>query len=122
MPWVLCDVTSRYALGQAMDLAFHGYSRDRKKGQEADQQIIVGLLPPERPIGVEGFAGNTADPGPGCASPEATKAVRLEAAGTDRRPRSLDRAYPRGSEARRLGMDPCARAASAKSCDNVQLF
>ena len=58
---LLCDVTSTYVEGKAMDLAKYGYSRDRKKGTT---QIVLGLLCNEAgcPVGVEVFAGNTADP------------------------------------------------------------
>lgn len=58
---VLCDVTSSYVEGRAMDLAKHGYCRDRKKGKK---QITIGLLTTDQgcPVAVEVFAGNTADP------------------------------------------------------------
>ena len=58
---LLCDVTSTYVEGKAMDLARHGYSRDKKKGKK---QIILGLLCNAEgcPVGVEVFAGNTSDP------------------------------------------------------------
>lgn len=58
---VLCDVTSTYLEGEALDLAAYGYSRDRKKGKK---QIIFGLLTNRNgcPVAVEVFSGNTADP------------------------------------------------------------
>ena len=58
---VLCDVTSTYVVGHGADLAEFGYSRDKKKGTK---QINFGLLCDKegRPVGVEVFSGNTADP------------------------------------------------------------
>ena len=58
---VLCDVTSTYVTGYGVDLAEFGYSRDKKKGMK---QINFGLLCDKdgRPIAVEVFPGNTADP------------------------------------------------------------
>jgi hypothetical protein len=58
---VLCDVTSTYVEGCHCPLARIGYSRDGKKGT---WQILFGLLCDwaGRPVAVEVFAGNTADP------------------------------------------------------------
>ena len=58
---VLCDVTSTYVEGCHCPLARIGYSRDGKKGT---WQILFGLLCDRagRPVAVEVFAGNTADP------------------------------------------------------------
>jgi hypothetical protein len=58
---VLCDVTSTYVEGCHCPVARIGYSRDGKKGT---WQIIFGLLCDRagRPVAVEVFAGNTADP------------------------------------------------------------
>lgn len=58
---VLYDLTSTYFEGQTCPLAQRGYSRDGKKGK---LQIVFGLLcdAEGRPVGVEVFEGNTADP------------------------------------------------------------
>ena len=58
---LLCDVTSTYVEGKALELAKYGYSRDRKKGKK---QIVLGLLCNAEgcPVGIEVFAGNTGDP------------------------------------------------------------
>ena len=58
---VLCDVTSTFVTGYAADLAEFGYSRDKKKGMK---QINFALLCDRegRPVAVEVFPGNTADP------------------------------------------------------------
>ncbi len=58
---VLCDVTSVYFEGSKCPLAKLGYSRDGKRGKP---QIVFGLLcdAEGRPVAVEVFAGNTADP------------------------------------------------------------
>ncbi len=58
---VLCDVPSPYVVGHGADLAAFGYCRDKKKGTK---QIHFGLLCDKagRPVGVEMFSGNTADP------------------------------------------------------------
>lgn len=58
---VLYDVTSTYVEGRHCPLARHGYSRDHRPDRS---QIVFGLLTDERgrPIAVEAFAGNTADP------------------------------------------------------------
>ena len=58
---VLYDLTSTYVEGTHCPLAAHGYSRDRRPDRA---QIVFGLLTDEagRPIAVEAFAGNTADP------------------------------------------------------------
>jgi hypothetical protein len=57
----LYDVTSSYFEGEHNALAAFGYNRDRKSGK---RQIVVGLLTDHegRPLSVEVFAGNTADP------------------------------------------------------------
>ncbi len=59
---VLCDVTSVYFEGAKCPLAKLGYSRDGKRGKP---QIVFALLcdAEGRPIAVEVFEGNTADPG-----------------------------------------------------------
>jgi len=58
---VLYDLTSTYVEGTHCPLAAHGYSRDHRPDRA---QIVFGLLTDERgrPIAVEAFAGNTADP------------------------------------------------------------
>ena len=58
---VLYDLTSTYFEGRACPLAHRGYSRDGKKGT---LQIEFGLLCDKdgRPVSVEVFEGNTADP------------------------------------------------------------
>ena len=58
---VLYDLTSTWYEGHTCPLATYGHSRDGKKGT---LQINFGLLcdPEGRPIAVEVFAGNTADP------------------------------------------------------------
>ncbi|MGH9267920.1 MAG: IS1634 family transposase, partial [Acidimicrobiales bacterium] len=58
---VLYDLSSSWMEGTHCPLAARGYSRDGKAGKE---QIEYGLMcdPAGRPIAVEVFAGNTADP------------------------------------------------------------
>jgi len=58
---VLYDVTSTYVTGKQCPLAAYGYSRDHRRDRE---QIVCGLVldGAGRPLGVEAFAGNTADP------------------------------------------------------------
>jgi len=58
---VLYDLSSSWMEGTTCPLAARGYSRDRKAGKT---QIEYGLLtdPEGRPVAVEVFAGNTADP------------------------------------------------------------
>ena len=58
---VLYDVSSSHLEGRCCPLAKRGYSRDGKKGT---RQIIYGLLcaPDGRPLAIEVFDGNTADP------------------------------------------------------------
>ena len=58
---VLYDLTSTWYEGHTCSLAAHGYSRDGKKG---NLQINFGLMCDRdgRPIAVEVFEGNTADP------------------------------------------------------------
>ena len=58
---LLYDVTSTYLEGRRCPLAAHGYSRDGKPGK---MQLVFGLLTSADgcPVGVEVFAGNTADP------------------------------------------------------------
>ena len=58
---VLFDVSSSYCEGQTSSLRKRGYSRDHRKDRP---QIVYGLLCDKdgRPIGVEVFPGNTADP------------------------------------------------------------
>jgi len=57
----LFDLSSSYVEGRACKLAARGYSRDQKVGKD---QIAYGLLtdPDGRPVAVEVFSGNTADP------------------------------------------------------------
>jgi Transposase DDE domain len=59
---VLYDVSSSYLEGRCCPLARHGHSRDHRPDR---LQIVYGLLCDRdgRPIAVEVFAGNTADPG-----------------------------------------------------------
>ena len=59
---VLYDVSSSYLEGRRCALARHGYSRDHRPDRP---QIVYGLLCDRdgRPIAVEVFDGNTADPG-----------------------------------------------------------
>lgn len=59
--FVLYDLTSSYVEGQCCALARRGYPRDKKKGK---LQIEYGLLCDfeGRPVSVEVFEGNTADP------------------------------------------------------------
>jgi len=58
---VLFDVSSSYYTGRKSTLVQHGYSRDHRGDRP---QIVYGLLcdPEGRPIAVEVFPGNTADP------------------------------------------------------------
>jgi Transposase DDE domain len=58
---VLYDVSSSYLEGRCCVLAQHGYSRDHRSDRP---QIVYGLLCDRdgRPIAVEVFDGNTADP------------------------------------------------------------
>ena len=55
------DLSSSYVEGHHCQLAARGYSRDKKVGKD---QIEYGLLtdPQGRPVAVEVFGGNTADP------------------------------------------------------------
>jgi transposase len=58
---VLFDVSSSYYTGHKSSLVTHGYSRDHRGDRP---QIVYGLLcdPEGRPIAIEVFSGNTADP------------------------------------------------------------
>lgn len=58
---VLYDLSSSYVEGRCCELAARGYSRDGKKGKD---QITYGLVTDVegRPVAIEVFAGNTADP------------------------------------------------------------
>ena len=58
---VLYDVSSSYYTGRKSSLVQHGYSRDHRGDRP---QIVYGLLCDRqgRPIAVEVFPGNTADP------------------------------------------------------------
>jgi hypothetical protein len=69
---VLYDLTSTYVTGRHNPLARIGYSRD---GRPGTLQIEYGLVtdPDGRPIAVEVFAGNTADPATVAATIETLK-------------------------------------------------
>jgi hypothetical protein len=58
---VLYDVTSSYYEGRTCPLAQFGYNRDQKRGKTS---IVYGVLTDRdgRPIAVEAYRGNTADP------------------------------------------------------------
>jgi hypothetical protein len=58
---VLVDLSGSYVEGRCNELAARGYSRDGKRGKA---QITYGLITDEagRPVAVEVFPGNTADP------------------------------------------------------------
>ena len=58
---VLFDVSSSYCTGRKSELIKHGYSRDHRQDRP---QIVYGLLCDSegRPIAIEVFPGNTADP------------------------------------------------------------
>lgn len=58
---VLYDLSSSYVEGRHCELAARGYSRDGKRGKD---QIEYGLVTDRegRPVAIEVFAGNTADP------------------------------------------------------------
>jgi len=58
---VLFDVSSSYYTGRKNQLVKHGYSRDHRRDRP---QIVYGLLCDSdgRPIAIEVFPGNTADP------------------------------------------------------------
>ena len=58
---ILFDVSSSFYTGKKSNLITHGYSRDHRSDRP---QIVYGLLcdPEGRPIAVEVFPGNTADP------------------------------------------------------------
>jgi hypothetical protein len=58
---VLYDVSSSYYTGRQSDLIRFGYSRD---GKPSEPQIVYGLLcdASGRPVAIEVFPGNTADP------------------------------------------------------------
>jgi hypothetical protein len=59
---VLLDVSSTWMEGRCCPLAAHGYSRDHRADRP---QVVFGLLTDAegRPVAVEAFRGNTADPG-----------------------------------------------------------
>ncbi len=59
---VLLDVSSTWMEGRCCPLAAHGYSRDHRADRP---QVVFGLLTDAagRPVAVEAFSGNTADPG-----------------------------------------------------------
>ncbi len=58
---VLYDVSSSYVTGRRCELAAFGYSRDHRRDR---QQIVYGLITDAagRPIAIEAYPGNTADP------------------------------------------------------------
>ncbi len=58
---VLYDVTSSYYEGRTCPLACFGYNRDQKRGKLS---IVYGVLTDRdgRPVAVEAYRGNTADP------------------------------------------------------------
>lgn len=58
---VLYDVSSSYYEGRTCPLARHGHNRDKKRGKPI---IVYGVLTdkPGRPLAVEVYPGNTADP------------------------------------------------------------
>jgi transposase len=58
---VLCDISSSFYYGRSCPLARHGHDRDGKKGRPI---IVYGLLTDAvgRPIAIEVYPGNTADP------------------------------------------------------------
>jgi transposase len=58
---VLYDLSSSWVEGKCCPLAKYGYSRDKKRGKS---QIEYGLMTDSdgRPISIEVFPGNTADP------------------------------------------------------------
>jgi len=58
---VLYDVTSSYYEGRTCPLAQFGYNRDQKRGKPS---IVYGVLTDRdgRPVAVEAYRGNTADP------------------------------------------------------------
>lgn len=58
---VLYDVTSSYYEGRTCPLACFGYNRDQKRGKPS---IVYGVLTDRdgRPVAVEAYRGNTADP------------------------------------------------------------
>jgi transposase len=58
---VLYDLTSTYFEGRRCPIAHYGHSRDERRG---NLQIVFGLLTDQagRPVAVEVFEGNTADP------------------------------------------------------------
>ena len=58
---LLYDVTSTYLEGRCCELAQHGYSRDHRGDRP---QIVIGVMcaADGRPVAVEVFDGNTADP------------------------------------------------------------
>jgi hypothetical protein len=58
---VLYDISSSYYEGHCCKLAKHGHNRDKKQGKKI---IVYGLLTDAegRPVAIEAFEGNTADP------------------------------------------------------------
>src|SRR3990172_7327379 len=58
---VLYDVTSSYVTGRHCELAAHGHSRDHRPDRP---QVVYGLLldAEGRPLAIEAYPGNTADP------------------------------------------------------------
>jgi Transposase DDE domain len=58
---LLYDLTSTYLEGRCCELAQYGYSRDHRRDRP---QLVIGLLctADGRPVAVEVFEGNTADP------------------------------------------------------------
>ena len=112
---VLCDVTSTYVEGEALELAEYGYSRDKKKGKK---QIVFGLLTGKDgcPVAVEVFAGNTADPNtlaPQIAKIQQQFGLRRIVLVGDRGLLTEARIRKEVKPAR-TGYPPSARAASAK--------
>jgi hypothetical protein len=58
---VLYDLSSSYVEGRCCELAARGYSRDAKKGKDQIEYALVTDVE-GRPVAIEVFPGNTADP------------------------------------------------------------
>jgi hypothetical protein len=80
---VLYDVSSSFYYGRTCPLAHHGHDRDGKKGRPI---IVYGLLTNAegRPVAIEVYPGNTADPTTVPDQVEKLRALRLDPRGAGR--------------------------------------
>ena len=102
---VLYDLSSSWVEGSCCPLARRGYSRDGKTGKA---QVEYGLTcdPEGRPVAVEVFAGNTADPTRlYLGRPSGARAFRARRCGDGGRPGDdHQRPYRRAQSRRRAGL------------------